>query len=46
MAQELSQRTYCWRRCGEFPEGALIRVGHGEEGLTFIPVVQGEVVED
>ncbi len=30
---------------GEFPEGALIRLGRGEEGLTFTPVVQGEGVK-
>ncbi len=30
---------------GEFDEGTIIRVDRGEDGLTFIPVIIGEVVE-
>jgi ATP-dependent Clp protease ATP-binding subunit ClpB len=31
---------------GEFHEGDLVRVDRGAEGLTFTPLVQGEVVEE
>ncbi len=30
---------------GDFPEGALIQVDRGEEGLTFTPLLTGEAVE-
>jgi ATP-dependent Clp protease ATP-binding subunit ClpB len=30
---------------GEIPEGALVRVDRGPEGLNFIPLVQAEVIE-
>jgi len=30
---------------GTFPEGAMVRVDRGTEGLTFTPVIQAEVVE-
>jgi ATP-dependent Clp protease ATP-binding subunit ClpB len=31
---------------GEFSEGELIRVDRGEDGLTFRPLIQAEVMED
>ena len=31
---------------GEFQEGEIIQVDRGPEGLTFTPVLQGEVVEE
>jgi ATP-dependent Clp protease ATP-binding subunit ClpB len=31
---------------GDFKEGQIIRVDRGEDGLTFTPILQGEVVEE
>jgi hypothetical protein len=31
---------------GDLHEGDLVRVDRGPDGLTFTPVLQGEVVED
>jgi len=31
---------------GEIPEGSLVRVDRGAQGLTFAPILQGEVVEE